>query len=82
MMSKEYIDIPQSHLSLCCPECGSDNVKRRFIVPVSNYGHLPNKKPLDICSDCRFESNESFSDINFRNNRDRKIEQILKEDGI
>ena len=68
-------------LSICCPFCKSTNVKRKFVVPVSNYGHLP-KPPVDLCSDCGFKSEESFLTINFRIKRDYKIEQILKEDGI
>lgn len=63
-----------------CPKCNSTNVRLEHYANISNYGSLP-KKPKDMCNNCSFVS-DSFYDINFRNNRDNKIEQILKEDGI
>ena len=65
---------------MACPKCESLNVRRKFYVPVSKYGHLP-KNPVDFCEECEFKSEESFASINFRKQRDYKIEQIL-ENGI
>jgi hypothetical protein len=42
-------------------------------VPVSKYGHLPTP-PVDFCDDCGFKSQESFSSINFRHQRDYKLD--------
>ena len=58
---------------MACPKCDSLNVKRRFYVPVSKYGHLPTP-PVDFCDDCGFKSQESFSSINFRHQRDYKLD--------
>jgi len=79
--AENIIDNLYKGLDLHCPICKSTNIKRKFFVPVSNYGHLP-KPPVDLCNKCGFKSEESFSTINFRIKRDYKIEQILKEDGI
>lgn len=79
--AENVIDELYKSLDFYCPICKSTNIKRKFIVPVSNYGHLP-KPPVDLCNDCGFNSEESFSTINFRVKRDYKIEQILEKDGI
>ena len=63
--------------NMACPKCDSLNVNRRFYAPVSKYGHLPTP-PVDFCDDCGFKSQESFSSINFRHQRDYKLEQILQ----
>lgn len=60
-----------------CPKCSSTNVRLEYYANISNYGSLP-KRPSDMCNNCSFTS-ESFHDINFINNRDNKIEQILKD---
>ncbi len=66
-----------------CPKCKSLDIKKMQYVNTSIYGHLPNKGPFDICNSCGFKSKDSFSYINFRDNRDNKIEEILKnKDGI
>lgn len=67
-------------LNLYCPICNSTKIERKFWIPVSKEGYLP-KPPVDLCNDCGFVSEESFSQINFRNIRESKIQQIL-EDGI
>ena len=65
-------------MNFYCPECESTDIKTSLSEPVSNYGYLPN--PLVyICKHCGFRSKESFSVINFRKNRDYKIEQILNK---
>jgi hypothetical protein len=64
-------------INFACPKCGSSNIRRKFYVPISKYGYLP-KPPVDFCDDCEFKSEESFCSINFRNERDYKIEQILQ----
>ncbi len=77
--AENVIDELYKSLDLYCPACKSTNIKRKFVVPVSNYGHLP-KPPVDLCSNCGFKSEESFSNINFRENRNYKIEQLLNKD--
>lgn len=62
-----------------CPECNSTDVIKKFLVPISHYGHLPTK-PKDVCRRCGFQ-NECFTTLNIQNSRHEKLSQIL-EDGI
>lgn len=64
-----------------CPVCKSTDIIKRFYVPTSKYGHLPTP-PVDYCNFCGYKSEESFMLINFRLERDCKIEKILDKNGI
>lgn len=72
----DFIDV-----ELCCPNCNSMNIRKRFWIPASKEGHLP-KPPVDLCESCGFVSEESFVSINFRNIRNIKLQQILSENGV
>ena len=79
MEVKNDIIIKQRHeLDLYCPKCKSIDIARNYYVK-SIYGSLPGK-PKDYCNSCGFASEEQFDAINFRNNRDSKLNKIL--DGI
>lgn len=65
-----------------CPSCNSSNVGMKVYVS-GVYGAFGNKNQHLIqptkyfCGDCKFNSNEPFTDTNFINNRNKKIEEIL-----
>ena len=59
-----------------CPVCKSTKVGMRFFVNTSKINPTIYNPVINYC-ECGFESNESFGDINFRNVRDEKINNIL-----
>lgn len=65
-----------------CPVCKSTDIIRKYYVPISKEGHLPNQSPMDYCNCCGFKSEESFLIINHREKRNLNIEKILKQDGV
>lgn len=65
-----------------CPVCKSTDIIRKYYVPISKEGHLPNQSPVDYCNRCGFNSEESFMIINHREKRNLNIEKILKQDGV
>ncbi len=66
---------------LHCPVCKSTDIFMKYYIPVSKYGHLPRPK-VDYCNCCGFSSGESFKEINFRQERDYKINKVIENNGI
>lgn len=64
-----------------CPFCESTMIfVRGFLYnTIRLTSSVPPIMEQYKCGHCRFVSNEPFVDINFRNNRDKKIEEILNE---
>ena len=79
--AKKVVNGLYKEMNLFCPKCKSIDIKRSYVVSVSNYGHLP-KPSVDLCNSCGFKSVETFSNINFIEKRNSKIEQLLNKDGI
>lgn len=81
-MRAQAINFPYESFELGrnCPECKSDNTGKRFFINVGGDVSVSNKKPVDYCIECGFETEERFSKINFINKRNKKIELVL--DGI
>ena len=75
-MNLTELKIPQSHSTMNCPQCYSNNITRHFFV--STIPGVITEKSYDSCKSCGFISKEySFGLLNEINKREDKINKIL-----
>jgi len=75
-MNLTELELPQSHITMNCPHCCSNNTVRHFFV--STIPGVITGKPYDSCKSCGFISREySFVLLNEINKREDKINKIL-----